>query len=94
MAGDKIPLFGAIANEEVYISRRRLNEPVYQHQPYRERGLVFEETGEEVYDLLRRMLIKHPVERVTLKEVKHHLWVIRDIDNSAAWLNGTGEGHW
>jgi [calcium/calmodulin-dependent protein kinase] kinase len=54
---------------------------------YREEGeLAFEDIDEELYNLLRRMLIKDPVERTKLSEVKRHPWVIRDIDDIGVWL--------
>lgn len=56
--------------------------------PYREDAeLSYEEIDDELHDLLRRMLIKDPVERMKLREVKRHPWVIRDIDNIIGWLD-------
>jgi [calcium/calmodulin-dependent protein kinase] kinase len=101
MAEDEFQLFRAIANEEVYIPRRRLkavdpscstsHSPLMgislSTGPYREEGeLAFEDIDEELYDLLRRMLIKDPAERIKLREVKRHPWVIRDINDIIGWL--------
>jgi serine/threonine protein kinase len=56
--------------------------------PYREDGeLAFEDIDDELLDLLRRMLIKDPAERMKLREVKRHPWVIRGIDNIIGWLD-------
>ncbi|KAH6662733.1 hypothetical protein B0J14DRAFT_284996 [Halenospora varia] len=57
---------------------------------YREDGeLEYEDIDEELYDLLRRMLIKDPLERMKLREVKRHPWVIKGIDNFIGWLDDT-----
>jgi serine/threonine protein kinase len=105
MADDEYQLFRAIAKEEVYIPRRRLKavDPSCSTShtnlnkrmglstgPYREEGeLAFEDIDNELYDLLRRMLIKDPVERIKLRDVKCHPWVTRDIDNIIGWLDGS-----
>ncbi|KAG9237294.1 hypothetical protein BJ875DRAFT_164351 [Amylocarpus encephaloides] len=58
--------------------------------PCREDGeLAFETIDDELLDLLRRMLIKDPTERMKLREVKRHPWVIRGIDNIIGWLDDT-----
>ncbi|RDL37987.1 Protein kinase-like (PK-like) [Venustampulla echinocandica] len=58
--------------------------------PYREDGeLAYEDVDDELYDLLRRMLVKDPAERMKLREVKRHPWVIRGIDNVIGWLDDT-----
>jgi [calcium/calmodulin-dependent protein kinase] kinase len=102
VAEDEYQLFRAIADGEVYIPRRRLkavdllcstlqsclNTDIgLSTHPHREEGeLAFEDIDEELYDLLRRMLIKDPAERIKLREVKRHSWVIRDIDDIIRWL--------
>jgi len=101
MAEDEYQLYRAIANKEVYIPRRRLKavdpscstsqSPLNTGMslstgPYREEGeLAFEDIDEELYDLLSRMLIKDPAERIKLREVKRHPWVVRDIDDIIGW---------
>ncbi|KAH6667389.1 kinase-like domain-containing protein [Halenospora varia] len=98
MAGDEFQLFRAIAHEEPYVPRRRLkavypscstwrarlNKRIGRSTgPYRaEEELALEDIDEELYDLLRRMLIKDPVERIKLGEITHHPWVTRNIDNT------------
>ncbi|KAH9204256.1 kinase-like domain-containing protein [Leptodontidium sp. 2 PMI_412] len=97
IAEDEYQLYRAITNEEVYIPRRRLKavdpscstsqSPLNTGMslstgPYREEGeLAFEDIDEELYDLLSRLLIKDPAERIKLREVKRHSWVVRDIDD-------------
>lgn len=56
--------------------------------PYREDGeLAFEDIDDELLDLLRRMLVKDPAERMKLREVKRHPWVLRGIENIIGWLD-------
>ncbi|OWP01672.1 hypothetical protein B2J93_8935 [Marssonina coronariae] len=105
LADDEYQLFKAIAKENVYIPRRRLkavdpNAATPQigsakHAgpstgPYREDGeLAFEEIDDELADLLKRMLIKDPTERIKLREVKRHPWVMRGIENQIGWVDDT-----
>jgi SNF1-activating kinase 1 len=104
LAEDEYQLFRAIAKDDVYIHRRRLKAvdpsslPV-TNQPTRigptsgscreDAELAYEDVDDELYDLLRRMLIKDPVERIKLREVKRHPWVIRGIDNIMGWIDDT-----
>ncbi|KAK2625372.1 hypothetical protein QTJ16_005741 [Diplocarpon rosae] len=105
LADDEYQLFKAIAKENVYIPRRRLKavdpnaatpptgtgkHPGSAAGPYREDGeLAFEEIDDELYDLIKRMLIKDPTERIKLREVKRHPWVMRGIDNQIGWVDDT-----
>lgn len=105
LADDEYQLFRAIAKDDVYIPRRRLKavdpncttpqtNPVKRTGPstgpYREDGeLAFEDIDKELYDLLSRMLIKDPADRMKLREVKRHPWVLRGVDNVIGWLDDT-----
>lgn len=51
--------------------------------------IVYEEIDEDLYDLLRRLLTKDPRKRITLKEVRHHPWVVADLPNRVKWLEET-----
>jgi SNF1-activating kinase 1 len=102
LAEDEYQLFKAIAQQDVYIPRRRLkavnpscptphtglqNAVSQPSGLYREDNqLVMEDIDDELYDLLNRMLKKDPAERLTLREVKRHPWVLKGIDN---WLDDT-----
>ena len=58
--------------------------------PYREDAeLAFENIDDELHDLIRRMLLKDPQERMKLREVKRHPWVIKGIDNIMGWIDDT-----
>lgn len=97
VAEDEYQLYQAIAKEEVYIPIRRLKavdapcspspSPLntgmgLSTSPCREEGeLAFEDIDEELYDLLSRMLIRDPAERIKLREIKRHPWVVRGIDD-------------
>lgn len=103
MAEDEYQLFRAIAKENVYIPRKRLKavdpgNPTSHFSrrmgpwdgPYRDEGdLAYEAIDDELYDLLKRMLIKDPAERIRLKEVKRHPWTIKGIENIFGWLDDT-----
>lgn len=97
LASETFKLFRAIATEDVVIPRRRLrpvrcpiiargvDDPSYR-QPSE---LLYEEIDDDLYDLLRRMLIKNPADRIRLREIKRHPWVVRGIDNVIGWLDDT-----
>ena len=103
LAKDEYQLFRCIAKNDVYIPRRRLKavDPTCAASatsmnlrvgpstgPYREEGeLAFEDVDDELYDLLRRMLIKDPTERIKLREIKRHPWLVRGIDNILGWID-------
>ncbi|CCU74464.1 calcium/calmodulin-dependent protein kinase kinase 2/serine/threonine-protein kinase ssp1 [Blumeria hordei DH14] len=105
LADDEWQLFRCIAKEDVYIPRRRLkavnqkaNTPpgnilsssTSPNSPYREENeLAFEIIDDELFDLLRRMLIKDPAERIKLREVKRHPWLLRGLDDIIGWLDDT-----
>ncbi|KAH9907928.1 protein kinase-like protein [Xylariomycetidae sp. FL2044] len=103
MAEDEFQMFKNIATEDVYIPRRRLRPVDPQHypastslykrvsnEPYRDDNLLlYEEVDDLLYDLLRRMLTKHPDKRIRLREVKRHPWVVQGIPNLIAWIDET-----
>ncbi|KAF2479929.1 kinase-like domain-containing protein, partial [Neohortaea acidophila] len=45
--------------------------------------------SDDLYDLLKRMLVKDPRKRITLEEVRHHPWVVADIHDKVKWLEET-----
>lgn len=44
---------------------------------------------DDLRDLLEKLLTKDPTERITIKEVKRHPWVLQGIANPTAWLENT-----
>lgn len=51
--------------------------------------LEYEEVDEDLRDLLPRLLVKNPRERITIGEIKRHRWLTRDIDNANSWVEET-----
>ena len=52
-----------------------------------------EDVDEEVRDLLKRLLTKDPEARMTLEEVKHHPFILRNILDPAQWIEETDPRH-
>lgn len=103
LAQDEFAMFKKIATEDVYIPRQRLR-PVtpftdpskvsFQKrvniEPYRDdEDAAYEEIDDDLYDLLRRMLVRNPESRIRLGEVKVHPWVTRGISDLDCWLKDT-----
>lgn len=103
LAEDEFQMFRKIANDSVYIPRRRLlpvdpsTSPnvtsLYGRQnshPYRDDNeLLHEDVGDLLEDLLRRMLTKDPEKRIRLREIKRHPWVVEGIPDLMNWLDET-----
>lgn len=49
---------------------------------------------QEARDLLTRLLIKNPDQRITLPEVKRHPWVLNGIEDPEKWVNETDPGRY
>ncbi|KAH0556625.1 hypothetical protein GP486_005540 [Trichoglossum hirsutum] len=100
LAEDEFALFKTIAEERVFIPRKRLRatggcrsssafastlastEPASMNQFY-------ESIDEDLHDLLKRLLRKDSTQRITLREVKRHPWVLHGITNPVAWIEET-----
>ncbi|KAK3988149.1 putative Serine/threonine-protein kinase [Cladorrhinum sp. PSN332] len=103
LAEDEWQMFRKIANEEVYIPKRRLRpvdpatrpleESLYtriNRDPYRDDDeLSYEDIDRELQDLLSKMLTKNPEKRIRLRDVKRHPWVLHGIGNIIQWLEET-----
>ena len=91
----EMAMYERIAHEEVFIPHVRLKAvedsaraPMGSHK--RLDDLVeYEDVGDELVDLIRRLLDKDPTRRITLKEVKHHPWVLQGIQDQASWVEET-----
>lgn len=102
LAEDEWQMFRKIANEEVYIPKRRLRpvDPATKPNekslytrvnkpPYRDDDeLAYEDVEPELQDLLSKMLIKNPEKRIRLRDVKRHPWVTKGVD-PISWLDDT-----
>lgn len=84
-------MYEKIAREEVFIPTLRLKgveDTIKASMNLNKRPddiLEYEEIDDELSDLLRRLLDKQPTKRISLKEVKHHPWVLRGISDRSAW---------
>ncbi|OAX83386.1 CAMKK protein kinase [Emergomyces africanus] len=100
---DEYRLFRAIVDTEVFIPRKRLKavevdasasqalnpQLVMNSNKRTDDELAYEDIDDELCDLLRRLLTKDPSKRITLKEIKHHPWVLRDIPDKERWIETT-----
>lgn len=98
VSDDEYSMFQTIVKKEVFIPRKRLmpvrdesNSGIQRN--CRDSGeLVYEDIDDELYDLLRRLLTKNPIKRITLKEIKHHPWTLSGLPNPRAWVEETDPG--
>lgn len=101
VSDDEYSMFQTIVKKEVYIPRKRL-KPVeddpgtfsqWPKSPGSEKrqqlDIEYEDIDDELYDLLKRLLTKDPVKRITLKEIKHHPWVLHGLPNPRGWVADT-----
>lgn len=93
--GNEFKMYERIARDEVFIPRWRLKGVEHtDKQPSNQNKrlddvLEYEEVDDTLRDLLKRLLAKQPSHRISLKEVKHHPWVVSGIENQASWLDET-----
>ncbi|KAK6837404.1 hypothetical protein RU639_001177 [Aspergillus parasiticus] len=105
VSDDEYSMFQTIVKKEVFIPRKRLKPveddpdtvgqwPRYDDSAKRmEDELGYEEIDDELFDLLKRLLTKDPVKRITVKEIKHHPWVLDGLPNPRAWVEETDPGY-
>ncbi|KAL4896476.1 hypothetical protein BDV59DRAFT_198849 [Aspergillus ambiguus] len=105
VSDDEYSMFQTIVKKEVFIPRKRLApveedpDTVSQWPRYvdsgkrREDELAYEEIDDELYDLLKRLLTKDPIKRITVKEIKHHPWVLHGLPNPRTWIEETDPGY-
>jgi len=98
-------LMKVISEEEPYIPRYRLkpvsehstsrpsshgrnSQPMLSSKraPH---DLEYEEVDERLRDLIKRLLVKDPKERITIPEIKRHPWVLSGISNHNSWVEET-----
>ncbi|KAJ5500464.1 Calcium/calmodulin-dependent/calcium-dependent protein kinase [Penicillium expansum] len=99
VSDDGYSMFQTIVKKEVFIPRKRL-VPVMdeasdsnQWNLRNDDELVYEDIDDELYDLLRRLLTKDPIKRITLKEIKHHPWTLHGLPNPRIWIEETDPGY-
>ena len=101
---DEFGLFHIIVHNPVFIPTKRLKAvetdppptpasshriPVMNSNKRTEDELVYEDVDDELRDLLLRLLEKDPTKRITLKEIKHHPWVLHGLPDPYAWPEET-----
>lgn len=95
---NEFAMYEKIARQEVFIPRKRLrgiqdNINDVKDASNRDKRLddilEYEEVDDELRDLIGKLLIKQPWKRISLKEVKNHPWVLRDIGDKSAWVEQT-----
>ena len=92
---NEFSMYEKIARQEVFIPSMRLrgvedDTTIPKTSSKRmDAVLEYDVVDDELRDLLKRLLEKHPLKRVTLKEVKHHPWVLRGVNDQAAWIDDT-----
>lgn len=98
MAENEFQLLHCIAKEELMVPSRRIrpekllpNHSRPQSSPSLEELLEreTEPVDDDLKDLLKRLLIKDPSKRITLKEVKRHPWVLHGLQDPCAWVDET-----
>ena len=91
-------MYEKIARDEVFIPRMRLKGvpheiaskafgTVTDRQKRFDDILEYEDVSDDLRDLLKRLLEKKPSKRITLKDVKHHPWVLQGV--TALWIDET-----
>ncbi|KAB8072017.1 hypothetical protein BDV29DRAFT_8811 [Aspergillus leporis] len=104
VSDDEYSMFQTIVKKDVFIPRKRLKpvddpDTVSQWPRYVNDGkrmedeLAYEDIDDELYDLLKRLLTKDPVKRITVKEIKHHPWVLDGVINPRLWVEETDPGY-
>ena len=88
-------MYEKIAHDKVFIPRRRLkgvehtDQTPSNHDKRMDDVLAYEDIDDTLRDLLKKLLAKQPSQRISLKEVKHHPWVVSGIEDKESWLDET-----
>ena len=92
---NEFAMYEKIARQEVFIPKERLRgvedaATTSMNSNKRSDHVVdYEAVDDELRDLLKRLLHKDPTRRITLKEVKHHPWVLKGIKDVSVWIDET-----
>jgi SNF1-activating kinase 1 len=104
VSDDEYSLFQSIGKNDLFIPKKRL-KPVEIDNSKSEADLrngvmnsnkrlddeyVYEDIDPKLEDLLRRLLAKDPQNRITIKGIKTHEWVLQDLhEDPADWVQKT-----
>lgn len=92
---NEMGLYEKIAREQVFIPRVRLrgveNSDKDPETNYKRLDdiLEYEAVDNELRDLIERLLDKDPTQRISVKEIKHHPWVLRGMTDQSTWVDET-----
>ena len=90
MASTEYELYNVIVKEGILVPTKMGREGAWTGYDPGWPGCGDGVEGREAIDLLGRLLEKDPAKRITLSEVKHHPWVLRNLNVSPdAWLSTT-----
>ncbi|KAF2709285.1 kinase-like protein [Pleomassaria siparia CBS 279.74] len=76
-------------------SRPSSHGRLYHSMPTNKRDphdLEYEEVDEDLRDLIKRLLVKDPRQRISIVDIKRHPWLLRGIDDSNSWVEETDPG--
>ncbi|KAJ9498376.1 hypothetical protein H2202_006063 [Exophiala xenobiotica] len=103
-ANDEMGLHEAVCKAEVFCPKSRLvpvdasRDRPTSHVPSSinsnkrlDYELRFEPVPDAVRDLIRKLLIKDPVKRMTIEEAKQHAWVVEGMPDPDQWIQGPME---
>lgn len=57
-----------------------------------EEVVIPDSLDDEARDLLKRMLIKNPADRITIPEIKRHPFVVKGVKDPEQWISDTNPG--
>lgn len=95
VAASEMAMYEKIASEEVFIPRVRLRGAEHSDKDPETNDkrmddiIEYEPVDDELHDLIKHLLQKKPSERISIKEIKHHPWVLRGINDLTAWVDET-----
>lgn len=104
VSDDEYSLFQSIGKNDLFIPTKRLKpvevdsskistdprQGVMNSNKRLDDEFVYEDIDPRLDDLLRRLLAKDPQNRITIKEIKTHEWVLQDLkEDPADWVQKT-----
>ena len=92
---NEFTMYEKIAHRELFVPAKRLRGIEYEegiptnNNKREEHILMYEDVDDDLKDLLRRLLIKDPTKRITIKEVKYHPWLLYGVPDPSNWASVT-----
>lgn len=104
-AENEFALMRRIRDEDIFIPTQRLRAvdpsapvrspghgPLFQKLRRNPHDFLHETINEDLRDLLRRFFCKDPTKRITIREIKHHPWILQDLQDfqtPSSWIDYT-----